>query len=133
VSLRRFCTLPAADRLLLVHAAVLHVVALAAIRVLPLDRAARLLVGLADRLPSRSAVSGRAPWAIGVVTARGRLGTCLSRALTTRALMLRHGEHARVHIGVALDGSRMRAHAWVESAPGSPGDPPAGFRVLTTL
>jgi hypothetical protein len=39
---------------------------------------------------------------------------CLEHALTSRALLARYGERARVVIGVHKTGDALTAHAWIE-------------------
>ena len=44
--------------------------------------------------------------------------SCLVQALALRILLARTGHSARLHIGVALDGRKFDAHAWVETEEG---------------
>jgi len=77
---------------------------------------------LAAWLPPRRARARLAPSTIGrIVAGIGRrmpgIGTCLTQALVTEALLRREHHSARLVIGVERPGgSAIRAHAWVESA-----------------
>lgn len=44
--------------------------------------------------------------------------TCLTQALAAQALLARQGLTAKLCIGVAKNGQRIRAHAWLENPKG---------------
>lgn len=118
--IRRLAALPPGDllRLLEASAAALAVDAClrlaSPVRCLGLVRSGRALgVGGARVDPARLA------WLAEVADRHlpGRAG-CLRRALTLGWMFARRGIDATVRIGVAREGTRLLAHAWVETADG---------------
>ena len=119
--LRRFLGLPAAERRLLIKAALLLWAIKLGLMLLPfrtmrnlLGRLTGLSIDLwdADRYPVERVV-----WAVELA---GRLmpraSTCLTEGLTAQVLLLRRGHPALLHIGaVKGEGGELQAHAWVES------------------
>jgi Transglutaminase-like superfamily len=120
--LRKFLHLPAAERRLLVKAALLLGTIRLGLWLLPLHTLRRLLakvgkapIGLreADRYSAKRAV-----WAVG---AAGQylpagVGTCLTQALAAQVLLAWRGHPALLHIGVVRkEGEEFHAHAWLES------------------
>lgn len=111
----RFFRLPAADRALLIRAALLLGAARVALWVLPLRVARPLVARLAPRAPGAPGAD-RIGWA---VTAARRViprATCLPQALAGEALLVRNGHAAELIVGVAkTPKGGLEAHAWVES------------------
>lgn len=123
--LGEFRALPTADRVALVHAAVLVALARALLLTpgLPVRRVVRTVGAVARRLPVPGArpTPARVGWAVDVAGGVLPAGaTCLPRALAARSLLARYGYAATVRIGVARDGTEgdtgagLAAHAWVE-------------------
>jgi hypothetical protein len=128
---RRWLTLNATDRLLLIEAAIVLGIARASTRLLPFHRTAALFglqlrrsetaaaarpspVGAAPGLPVEAK---RPAWAVSAVAARVPVaGTCLTQALAGSAILGRRGIATTVHLGVAIDprdAERLTAHAWL--------------------
>ncbi|TCJ15480.1 lasso peptide biosynthesis B2 protein [Rubrobacter taiwanensis] len=118
--LRRLLRRPAAERRLLLKAALLLTATRLGLWLLPFQTLRDWLARLAetpfrkrdDRLSRESVV-----WA---VETAGRYispaNTCLTQALATQVLLARRGYPALLHIGVVRgEGGRLEAHAWVES------------------
>lgn len=118
--LRRFLGLTAADRRLLVGAAVLLVAIRGGQGMVPF-RTLRRLVARGARTPGEINAAGRSlrlriAWAVEVASRYVPRATCLTRALAVEAMLMRRGYPARLCIGVARKvGERFEAHAWVES------------------
>ena len=119
--LLRFLRLPAAERRLLVKAALLLAAIRLGLAVLPFQTLRRLLAKVAE-VPAglqgtdRSSAD-RITWA---VEAAGRhlpgAGTCLTQALAAQVLLARRGYPALLHIGVVKgEAGQLEAHAWLES------------------
>lgn len=118
----RVRALPAADRAVLVQAAVLLLLA----RVLllapgvPLRRSATAVTAAGRRLPSVPSArppptADRLAWAVDVTSAALPVETtCLPRALAAKSLLGRYGYESTLRIGVARDDGGFAAHAWVE-------------------
>lgn len=115
--LRRLAALPAADRRLLLAAALLLPLVRLGLRALPFGSLWRMTNRLA-RLPfvGRAPPDQRVAWAVSAAGRRVPGGRhCLAQALTAYVLLGRHGPAARVRLGVSRDGPRgFGAHAWVE-------------------
>ena len=126
--LRSFLRRPMADRVLVVHAMVLHLAVAALVRVMSPRRVMAWLTAR-DVLPFQRPVrevqalrdeSARVVWAVRTATHLMPAGkTCLTEALTARCLLRQRGADAALRIGVALAtdaGARLAAHAWLEHA-----------------
>lgn len=112
--LRRFVDLPAAERSLLLEAALVLAAVRLALWLLPFRMVRRLPW---DKTPVLSRVSApeRVAWAVNVSSRYVPCSTCLVRALAGQLLLARRGHSSRVHIGVAGGLRRFRSHAWLES------------------
>jgi hypothetical protein len=117
--LRKFLRLSTVEKWLLIKVTLLLWGIKLGLKLLPfqtvrrfLDKLAKVPVGLhADDL----ATPERIVWAIELAD-RSMPGTCLTRALAARVLLVRRGYPAQVHIGViGGKGREFLAHAWVES------------------
>lgn len=118
--LRKFGSLPPADRRLLIESALLLVAIRLGLWLLPFQTLRRLLAKVTQSpLELRAADQGfidRVAWAV-AVTSRYMPGapSCLPRALMAQALLARRGYPACLRIGVARSkGRQLQAHAWVE-------------------
>lgn len=121
-SVARFRALPTEDRVALVQAAALLLLArglLVAPRV-PIRRVVTTVAAVGRRLPStpwaRSAPTpDRLAWAVDVASTTLPVETtCLPRALAVGSLFARYGYDSTLRIGVARDDDGFAAHAWVE-------------------
>jgi len=116
--LHRFLGLPAAERWLLIKAALLLGSTKLGLKLLPfriLRRLAGSLSGSKAWLPATDRFSAeRIAWAVELV---GRYvpSTCLSRALSAQIFLARRGYPVLLHFGVVKEGERFLAHAWLES------------------
>ena len=54
-------------------------------------------------------------WAVAAASRRIPRATCLTQALALQRLLASEGRAAELKIGVAKDGSRLEAHAWLEA------------------
>jgi hypothetical protein len=118
----KFMRLPAAERWLLVKAALL----LAAIRLglglLPFQTLRRLL-GKVTEAPTGwlqeadQSSADRVVWAVEVASRYlPAAGTCLTQALVAQVLLARRGHPGLLHIGVVKgEEGQLEAHAWLES------------------
>ena len=118
----KFMRHPAAERWLLVKAALL----LAAIRVglglLPFQTLRRLLARMAEAptgwlQESERSSADRIVWAVETAGRHlPRTGTCLTQALAAQVLLARRCHPALLHIGVVKgEKGQLEAHAWLES------------------
>jgi hypothetical protein len=122
ILLRKFLLLPAADRWLLIKAALLLEAIKVGVRLLPF-RTLRRLVARAAAAPAGGlwqaeyASAERVVWAVQVASQRmPRAKSCLTQALAAQVLLARRDYSAQLHIGVARgEREQFRAHAWVES------------------
>ena len=118
--LRKFISVPAADRVLLLRAAFVLAAVRLGLWLLPsrsvLDAAACQGRPAPKRRPLASPVPAeRLTWAIRGAARYIPAATCLTQALALQWLLLRFGHASRVHIGVRkAAGARFEAHAWVE-------------------
>jgi Transglutaminase-like superfamily len=122
--LRKFLLLAAADRRLLVEAALLLETIKLGMRLLPF-RTLRGLSARAAGAPARglrhagpACSAERVGWAVEAASRHGpgAAKSCLVQALAAQVLLARHGHPALLRIGVARrEGGRFQAHAWVES------------------
>ncbi len=120
-SLHRYRALTAADRWLIVEAAMLLAVVRLGVAAVPfsilrraLDRAGRLL---RPRTTGTSASSvARLGWAVAAVARRAPFrSTCLVESLAADAMLRRRGYDSEIRFGVRPpSGGALAAHAWVE-------------------
>ena len=112
--LRRFLSLPAADRVLLVRALGWVACARAALWFVPFTR----LRVAADRLRAsslrRRTDPARVAWAVERAARAVPRATCLSQAIAADAMLRRAGRTPTLRIGVAKEGADLEAHAWLE-------------------
>lgn len=119
--LRRFLCLPAAERRLLIKAALLLAVIRLGVRLLPFRILRRLLTRVANTpLGPRQAdhhSAERIAWAVEAASRHTPgVESCLVQALTAQVLLNRRGYPAPLHIGVTRgEQGQFQAHAWVES------------------
>ncbi|PYM62155.1 MAG: lasso peptide biosynthesis B2 protein [Candidatus Rokuibacteriota bacterium] len=119
--LRRLARLPAADRRLLLRAAVLLWGTRVGLWVVSMRTVHRVLGRL---MPVRAGWRRSVPFSPERIAWAARVGsryvpraTCLVQALAVQRLLEREGHPACLRIGVAKSGrARLLAHAWVESA-----------------
>ena len=115
--LRRFVSLPAVERGLLLRAAFVVGAIRLALWLLPFRRVLHAVLGLerSGRLATSRPTVGRLVWAIQVASRFVPVATCLTQALALQWLLMRSGHASRIHIGVKKGaGARFEAHAWVE-------------------
>ena len=116
--LSRFLSLSRSRKRRLLQAWFLLVRVRFALRLLPFGSVRRRLDAWAARPVGRrtSATAEELAWAVRAA-ARGAPGGrhCLTRALVTHALLVRHGHEVRIGFGVKRKGRNdLLAHAWVE-------------------
>jgi hypothetical protein len=116
---RKLLALPAADRWLLLQAALLVVAVQFGLWLLPF-RVVRRALGRKTwfvrkpRSPMNIAPE-RVGWAVAVASQYVPASTCLVQALAAKGLLARIGYAAELRIGVAKNaGGRLEAHAWLE-------------------
>jgi hypothetical protein len=106
------------------------------LRLLPFPRVERLFMPRYPATVSGGAedVVSRCAWATGAA-ARHHLWPmrCLPSSLCLRWLLGRAGLPARLRLGVARDGSRLLAHAWIELAGRPVGDTEEGIAPFAPL
>ena len=115
---RKFFSLPAKERQILLKAFFLLIIIRLALWFLPF----RTLQKTLDRLFHYPAISHKpslspkkVSWAVSAVSLYVPSATCLARALTLQALLSQEGIHSDLRIGVARDdASGITAHAWLE-------------------
>jgi hypothetical protein len=119
--LGKFSQLPTTDQWLLVQSTLLLVVIRLGLWLLPFRTLRRLLSGLTT-VSTRSEESDpsfidRVVWAVEVAGRYlPRVGSCLTQALTTQAMLARRGHPTVLRIGVVKDeGGKLQAHSWLES------------------
>ena len=114
--IRRFSTLPADERWLLLRAAVLVAAVRIALSTLPFRWLRRLAgVGLAISPRLAGMPVPRLSRAVQAAARRIPGATCLTQALAMQRLLAQAGRRADLRIGVAKDAERgFEAHAWVE-------------------
>lgn len=119
---RTLLLLPAAERDLVIRAAVLLSLVRLGLWLLPFRTLQRMAASTAE-WPGRSQHIGpgavgpdRIGWAVAAVGRYVPRATCLARAIAGEVLLVRHGFPAHLRIGVARSAEkRIEAHAWVES------------------
>ncbi len=115
--LRKFLSLPARRRALLVKAALLLGFVRIGLKTLPFQK----MRSIVDRI-SETSKSAKQPssaeevvWAVDTL-GRRMPGSCLTQALAAQVLLGRRGLPTRIHIGaVREDEEQFLAHAWLES------------------
>ena len=111
-TLRKFVHLPNAQKVILLRALWLAVLATAAVRLVPFRLANRLL--RRTEIAARGDVSEASIcWAIGAAARRIPGCNCLPQALAGARLLRLHGIAAEIVIGVAPAADGLKAHAWV--------------------
>ena len=117
--LAKWRRLPALEKRLTVQAMPLLLGIWLGLKVFPLNKIQRALDRLAGFYPYRVAPGDGYPesaaWVVGALSRRlfpDR--SCLTQALAVQFLYRRAGCPARLCIGVAKEGDRLVAHAWVE-------------------
>ncbi|MBS0547251.1 MAG: lasso peptide biosynthesis B2 protein [Proteobacteria bacterium] len=107
--MRRFLALSGERRHLLVEAAFTLLCVRLALHLVPVERlrawAGRLGAGL-EPLPP-------VVWAVQAAARRVPGGSCLVSALALQRLLSRRGHVTELHVGVAKQGERFSAHAWL--------------------
>jgi Transglutaminase-like superfamily len=120
--LRKILLLPTADMWLLLKTALLLVATKLGMQLLPF-RTLRRLLALAASVTAKKLrdserlSTDRITWAVEATSRRMPwVRSCLTQALATQVLLIRHGYPALLHIGVIRgELGQFRAHAWVES------------------
>jgi hypothetical protein len=104
-------------RLYLREAAVMLALASVSVRLLP----ATWILHWARRPPRRvnrfalTQAGGWVPWSIATIGDKPWMqAACLPRALAAQAMLRRRGVPSRLCLGVARDGQKLSAHAWLE-------------------
>lgn len=111
--LRKALALSSPERCVAIQAAAFVPIAALALQLMPVERAVSLVARLpGPRVPLPVAAAARL---IDAVTT-GLGASCLIRAIVLHAVLARQGRASAVVIGVAREGGRLRAHAWVEQA-----------------
>ena len=119
--LRKFVRLPAAERRLLIKAALLLAATRVGVWLLPFRTVRRVVARMADAPAGfRSADRSSMEEVVRAVGRAGRLlscaSTCLTEAVVAQVMLARRGHPATLRIGVARsEEGRFEAHAWVES------------------
>jgi hypothetical protein len=115
--LRKFLSLPAAERKLLIRAFLLVAAIRLGLWTISFRRLQRILNRAAAKRPQAEAVSvERAVWAVQVASRRVPGASCLTQAMAAQTLLRRGGQASRLWIGVAKDLDRkFKAHAWIET------------------
>ena len=116
--LRKFFSLPAKDRLILVKAFFLLFFIRLGLWLLPfrtLQKTLERLFHHPDTSHEPSLSPKKVSWAVSAVSLYVPSATCLAQALTLQALLAREGIRSELGIGVARDDtSGITAHAWLE-------------------
>lgn len=118
---RKFCRLPAEEKILFLRALFLLPVVRIGLKAFGLRRVqAALAKGrghTSQRATHDESAKGRAQRAARLVAAAARLagGTCLARSIVLSYILERMGIRAELRIGVRKDERGMEAHAWVEA------------------
>lgn len=116
---RKFTSLPASDRWLLLHTALLLTACRVAVWLFPM-RALRRLLALATRPPRharKSVDDDKLAWAIATASPYAARATCLTQAMAAYVFLARSGRQPVLRIGVRKSRDNgLAAHAWVEQA-----------------
>lgn len=121
--LANFLRLSAAERRLLIEAALLLGAIRPGLRLLPFQTVRRLLSRVTKPAIRKSSASSPSAEQIArAVTVAGRYvptvgtGVCLTEALAAQTMLARRAQPAQLRIGLLKgEESRLKAHAWVES------------------
>jgi Transglutaminase-like superfamily len=114
--IRKLLELPAVDRHLLVRAWFLELAIRVGLWLFPFGQVRRRVAAVHPRPGAalRSDADQRIAWAVTSAARYVPAATCLTQALAAKVLLTVAGREARLRIGVAKDGNRLSAHAWVE-------------------
>lgn len=113
-AMRKFLQLDAADRRLLLRAAILLAAYRVALWALSWNRVAALRPSTSTSTAAQVSVE-RLEWAVRAASRAIPRGTCLTKALALHHLLSRAGYESSIHIGVAKTPAvGFEAHAWVE-------------------
>ena len=118
--IRKFLSLSAANRSLLLKSAFLLGVMTLGLKVRSFHAMQRFSMGARKKTArvrhTDQPSANRIAWAVSVASRYVPAATCLPQALAARVLLKQQGYPARLHIGVAKgEGGQLEAHAWVES------------------
>lgn len=116
--IRRFLSLPLADRLLLLQSMILLGLVALMLRLLPFPLVQRLLLQRAAGLKGGATehTVERVVWSVSSASRFVPAATCLPQAVVTQLLLKKRGHPATLRIGVAMNPRKqLVAHAWVES------------------
>jgi hypothetical protein len=105
----RFLALPGRDQAALVKALVTLLGFQVALRMASIER----LKSWASHVGSGAEPFDRVVWSVKAVARRLPGCTCLVSALALQRLLSRQGHVSELHVGVARQGERFAAHAWV--------------------
>jgi Transglutaminase-like superfamily len=105
----RVLALPGRDQAFLVRALVTLLGVQLALRVASIER----LKSWASHVGSGTEPSERVVWAVRAAARRLPGCTCLVSALALQRLLSRQGHVSELHVGVAKQGEKFAAHAWV--------------------
>ena len=112
--LKRLTQLSAAERRILIRALIAVGAARAALWILPVETARKVVARTASGASSDSVK--QVVWAVGVASRCVPRATCLTQAIAAQSLLANSGFPSQVEIGVARDKNELRsfqAHAWV--------------------
>lgn len=117
--LRKFLSLPLAERWLLIEAAFLLEAINLGLRLLPFRTLRRLVarVAVTRRRYVKNSSADRIAWAVEVASRHSPgVKSCLTQAFAAQVLLARRSYPALLRIGVVKDEKeQFQAHAWVES------------------
>jgi hypothetical protein len=106
-----FASLSMRERFLLVETTTTLVAVQLGLRLFSIERLRRW----AGRKAPVAASADRVVWAVDAVARRLPGCSCLVSALALQRLLSRRGQPSELHVGVAKQGARLAAHAWLES------------------
>lgn len=118
--LHKLWLIPAAERRLLVKAALWLGAVRLGLRLLPFRTQRRILAHL-ERVfpcgsPSQAAVPEKIAWAVETAGRHVPKATCLTQAIAGKLLLTGAGYRSHLHLGVAKDkDGHFLAHAWLKS------------------
>ncbi len=115
-ALRKLVRLPARRRRIVLSSLVAVVVSRVALATLPFRIVEKVVARFVPPVPpERRASADELAWAVAAVSSYVRRATCLVQAVALNELLRKHGHEGELRIGVAKDGDRLSAHAWVVS------------------